>query len=166
MASSNIRWPICRIRFWRGARSGSARAARRRARCWWRRWRFIRCCKNAGRSSPAARLDSLRLVGCYIGIVAVSNLLLAAAAAERRRALADVVENEKRLRAVMADQTDLICRFQPDGTITFVNPAYCAFHGRDGGGTARREFLQAAGERRRPARTPKRFRRCPRNSRS
>ena len=74
--------------------------------------------------------DSLRLVGSYIGIVAVSNLLLAAAAGERRRALADVVENEKRLRAVVADQTDLICRFQPDGTITFVNPAYCAFHGK------------------------------------
>ena len=74
--------------------------------------------------------DSLRLVGSYIGIVAVSNLLLAAAATERRRALADVVENEKRLRTVMADQTDLICRFQPDGTITFVNPAFCAFHGK------------------------------------
>ena len=74
--------------------------------------------------------DSLRLVGSYIGIVAVSNLLLAAAATERRRALADVVENEKRLRTVMADQTDLICRFKPDGTLTFVNPAYCAFHGK------------------------------------
>ena len=74
--------------------------------------------------------DSLRLVGSYIGIVAVSNLLLAAAAMERRRALADVVENEKRLRTVVADQTDLICRFTPDGTITFVNPAYGAFHGK------------------------------------
>jgi PAS domain S-box-containing protein len=74
--------------------------------------------------------DSLRLVGSYIGIVAVSNLLLASAGTERRRALADVVANEKRLRTVMADQTDLICRFQPDGTITFVNPAYCAFQGK------------------------------------
>ncbi len=74
--------------------------------------------------------DSLRLVGSYLGIVAVSNLLLAAAATERRRALADVVENEKRLRNVMAAQTDLICRFQPDGAITFANPACCAFHGR------------------------------------
>ena len=74
--------------------------------------------------------DSLRLMGSYIGIVAVSNLLLAAATAERRKAQAEVVENEKRLRAVVADQTDMICRFQPDGTITFVNPAYCAFHGK------------------------------------
>ena len=77
-----------------------------------------------------SEVDSLRLVGSYIGIVAVSNLLLAAASSERRRALADVVENEQRLRAVMADQTDLICRFKTDGTITFVNTAYCAFHGK------------------------------------
>ncbi len=74
--------------------------------------------------------DSLRLVGSYIGIVAVSNLLLATASKERRRAMADVIANEKRLRMVMADQTDLICRFKNDGTITFANPAYCAFHGK------------------------------------
>jgi len=74
--------------------------------------------------------DSLRLIGSYIGVLAVSNLLLAAAATERRRVLAAVVENEQRLRTVMADQTDLICRFKKDGTITFVNPAYCAFQGK------------------------------------
>ena len=74
--------------------------------------------------------DSLRLIGSYIGIIAVSNLLLAAAASERRVAQAQLVENEKRLRAVVADQEDLICRFDPDGTITFANPAYCAFHGK------------------------------------
>ena len=75
-------------------------------------------------------LDSLRLIGSYIGIIAVSNLLLATASTERRRAMADVIENEKRLRTVMADQTDLICRFKADGAITFANPAYCAFHGQ------------------------------------
>ena len=75
--------------------------------------------------------DSLRLVGSYIGIIAISNLLLAAATAERRKAQAEVVENEKRLRAVVADQSDLICRFEPDGKVTFVNPAFCRFHSKD-----------------------------------
>ena len=74
--------------------------------------------------------DSLRLIGSYLGIIAVSNLLLASASTERRRAMAHVIANEKRLRTVMADQTDLICRFKPDGIITFANPAYCAFHGK------------------------------------
>jgi PAS domain S-box-containing protein len=41
-----------------------------------------------------------------------------------------VTSNEKRLRAVMADQTDLICRFTLPGTITFANPAYCEFQGK------------------------------------
>ena len=74
--------------------------------------------------------NSLQLIGGYIGMVAVSNLLLATAATERRRAIVGVMANEKRLRTVMADQTDLICRFKSDGTITFVNSAYCAFHGK------------------------------------
>ena len=38
-------------------------------------------------------------------------------------------ESEKRLRAVVEDQTDLICRFTADGTLTFVNNAYCRFFG-------------------------------------
>jgi PAS domain S-box-containing protein len=35
--------------------------------------------------------------------------------------------SEKRYRAVVEDQTELICRFLPDGTYTFVNDAYCRY---------------------------------------
>src|ERR1035441_647155 len=62
--------------------------------------------------------DSLMLIGSYIGILAVTNMLLAAAAAERRAAERAVSESEKRFRAVVEDQTDLICRFKPDGLLT------------------------------------------------
>ncbi len=72
--------------------------------------------------------DSLMLIGSYIGILAVTNMLLAAAAAERRAAERAVSESEKRFRAVVEDQTDLICRFKPDGLLTFVNDAFCRFH--------------------------------------
>ena len=74
--------------------------------------------------------DGLRLIGSYIGMVAVTNLLLAAAAAERRRTQTDLMDSESRLRTVLGDQPDLICRFVPDGTLTFVNPAFAAFHGK------------------------------------
>ena len=74
--------------------------------------------------------DSLMLIGSYIGILAVTNMLLAAAAAERRAAERAVSESEKRFRAVVEDQTDLICRFKPDGLLTFVNEAFCHFHGK------------------------------------
>jgi PAS domain S-box-containing protein len=74
--------------------------------------------------------ESLMLMGSYIGILAVTNMLLAAAAAERRAAERAVSESEKRFRAVVEDQTDLICRFKADGLLTFVNDAFCRFHDR------------------------------------
>ena len=36
-------------------------------------------------------------------------------------------ESLARYRAIVEDQTELICRFKPDGTLTFVNEAYCRF---------------------------------------
>lgn len=35
--------------------------------------------------------------------------------------------SEARYRAIVEDQTELICRFKPDGTLTFVNEAYCRY---------------------------------------
>ncbi len=39
--------------------------------------------------------------------------------------------SEARYRSIIEDQTELICRYQPDGTITFVNEAYCRYFGLD-----------------------------------
>jgi PAS domain S-box-containing protein len=39
-------------------------------------------------------------------------------------------ESEERYRAVVEDQTDLIARYQPNGTYTFVNEAFCRFYGK------------------------------------
>lgn len=38
--------------------------------------------------------------------------------------------SEARYRAVVEDQTELICRRKPDGIITFVNEAFCRYFGR------------------------------------
>lgn len=48
-------------------------------------------------------------------------------------AAADVSERrwrEERYRAVVEDQTEVICRFRPDGTMVFANAVYCRFFGR------------------------------------
>ena len=90
---------------------------------------FTNSCTIAGLLAGGDK-TSLMLIGCYIGVVAVGNLLLAGAAVEREAAVRDTIESEKRYRAVAEDQTDLICRFRPDGTLTFVNQAYCRFHGK------------------------------------
>ncbi len=36
-------------------------------------------------------------------------------------------ESEERYRNIIEDQTELICRFRPDYTLTFINTAYCRF---------------------------------------
>ncbi|MCG2722713.1 MAG: PAS domain S-box protein [Thermodesulfovibrionales bacterium] len=38
-----------------------------------------------------------------------------------------VRRSEKKYRAIVEDQTELICRFLPDGTLTFVNEVYCRY---------------------------------------
>jgi PAS domain S-box-containing protein len=39
-------------------------------------------------------------------------------------------ESETRFRAIAEDQTELVCRHLPDGTLTFVNEAYCRYFAR------------------------------------
>lgn len=62
------------------------------------------------------------------------EFLRAAAAAvslhkERSKAVSALRESEARYRAIVEDQTELICRFAMDGTVTFVNDAYCRYFG-------------------------------------
>lgn len=51
-------------------------------------------------------------------------------AIERQRIQVELRSSEKRYRAVVEDQTELICRYLPDGSLTFVNEAYCRYFGR------------------------------------
>jgi PAS domain S-box-containing protein len=54
---------------------------------------------------------------------------------DRRQQEAALRQSEERYRAVVDAQTELVCRFTPDTTLTFVNEAYCRFLGK------RREVL-------------------------
>lgn len=48
---------------------------------------------------------------------------------DQRRTQQELLESERRHRAVVEDQTELIFRYRVDGTLTFANDAYCKFHG-------------------------------------
>jgi two-component system cell cycle sensor histidine kinase/response regulator CckA len=47
--------------------------------------------------------------------------------AERRKADEALRASAARYRAVVESQSELICRYLPDGTITFANGAYCRY---------------------------------------
>jgi PAS domain S-box-containing protein len=53
---------------------------------------------------------------------AINDMLSALEKAQR-----DLRKSEERYRAVVEDQTELICRFLPNGTLTFVNEALCRY---------------------------------------
>jgi PAS domain S-box-containing protein len=49
---------------------------------------------------------------------------------ERKRVEEALRKSEARYRAVVEDQPDLICRFNPDTLLTFVNESYCRYYGK------------------------------------
>lgn len=50
--------------------------------------------------------------------------------AQRKQAEEALRISEERYRSVVQDQTEIICRFTPDGTFLFVNEVYCRFFGK------------------------------------
>ncbi|MBD3271915.1 MAG: PAS domain S-box protein, partial [Elusimicrobia bacterium] len=50
-------------------------------------------------------------------------------------------KSEERFRKVVEDQTELICRFLPDGRLTFVNEAYCRYFGKTADELIGKSFL-------------------------
>jgi PAS domain S-box-containing protein len=61
--------------------------------------------------------DTHEIIGAFVDVSRRKEVELALAASEAR------------YRAVLEDQTELICRFQTDGTIRYVNDAFCRFFG-------------------------------------
>lgn len=60
----------------------------------------------------------------------------------REREIEDELRrSEKRYRAIVETQTELICRFLPDGTLTFVNEAYCRYFDKKQQDLVGRSFL-------------------------
>lgn len=59
----------------------------------------------------------------------------------RKRAERELQESEARYRAIVEDQTELICRFQQDGTLSFVNQAVCRYFGKSRQELLGRDFM-------------------------
>jgi PAS domain S-box-containing protein len=60
---------------------------------------------------------------------------------QRRKAELALRESEDRYRAIVQDQMELVCRWRPDGTLTFVNDACCRYFGVSGETLLGQNFL-------------------------
>jgi PAS domain S-box-containing protein len=72
-------------------------------------------------------------------------------AVDRRLAMTALRQSEQRYRSVVEQQSDLVCRFLPDTTLTFVNEAYCRFFGKTRDELIGRRFIELIPEAERQA---------------
>jgi PAS domain S-box-containing protein len=89
--------------------------------------------------SPLENALSLQI---FLIFICILLQCLAAVLEERQRALLELRTSEERYREVIETQTDLICRFLPDTTLTFVNEAYCRFFKRQREQLIGRKFIE------------------------
>ena len=77
-------------------------------------------------SSRVTALRDEKQAGRLIGYMDVLHDITRSVEAEQA-----LRESEARYRAIVEDyQTELICRFKPNGTLTFVNEVYCRYYGK------------------------------------
>ncbi|HKT40383.1 MAG TPA: MASE1 domain-containing protein, partial [Ktedonobacterales bacterium] len=76
--------------------------------------------------TPATSVLALQL---FLISLSAPMLLLAVLIEERNRTAVELRRSQKQYRDLVETQTELICRYRPDGTLTFVNEAYCRYFG-------------------------------------
>jgi PAS domain S-box-containing protein len=86
--------------------------------------------KKAARILLFAKKDLEKQVADQTRELDVANMLLKIELEEHHKTEEALVQSEQLYRAIVEDQTELICRFHPDGTLSFVNDAFCRFFGK------------------------------------
>jgi PAS domain S-box-containing protein len=86
--------------------------------------------KGLGPFGTLSAANDVLAMQLFLLVISVPLFVLAGLLQDRAQAEATLQESEARLRAVVETQTELITRYQPDTTLTFVNDATCRFEGK------------------------------------
>lgn len=73
----------------------------------------------------SAKISKLIFDERYLAIMVIRDL------SEQEKKEVALAESESKYKAIVEDQVELICRFTPDGNLTFVNSAYCKYFDRE-----------------------------------
>lgn len=92
----------------------------------------VRCCEDD--SSAAEEPARSALLGNVAEMFRI--------AVDRHLVLSALRQSEQRYRSVVEHQSDLVCRYLPDTTLTFVNDAYCRFFGKRRDELLGRRFIE------------------------
>lgn len=98
------------------------------------RYETVRLRKDGQLIDIAATISPVKdTAGRVIGVSKIARDISERQAAlrDRKQIKASLQQSEARYRAIVEDQTEMIVRFQPDGTFTFVNDAYCRYFGME-----------------------------------
>ena len=85
---------------------------------------------------PEGSGNKPRITSCAVGIGHVTQIEWGQRPAylaslrditERKQLEQELRQHKTRYHTILQDQTEMICRFQPDGTLSFVNDAYCRY---------------------------------------
>jgi PAS domain S-box-containing protein len=87
--------------------------------------------KQAANILKFAKEDLEKQVSEQTDALSLTNMLLRIELEEHRKTEEALATNEQLYRGIVEDQTELICRFLPDGTLSFVNEAYCRYFGKN-----------------------------------
>ena len=85
----------------------------------------------------------IKYQGSEVRVVAISDL------SYQKKSEQALQESEENFRTMINDTLALICRFMPDGTLTFVNDLYCSYFNKDRNDLIGQNFFQFIPERER-----------------
>jgi PAS domain S-box-containing protein len=77
-----------------------------------------------GPFAPETPTDNLIELHVFLLAASVPLLLVSALLRQQRATTAELAQSRRQYRSIVEDQTEMICRFRPDGTYTFANRAY------------------------------------------
>jgi len=88
------------------------------------------CINGRGPFTGVSPLENVISMQAFLVLMAVPLMFLSAVIAERHQTALALRESEALYRSVVETQTELVCQYKEDTTLTFVNDAYCRYFDR------------------------------------